>query len=131
MKSTRVSILLIGAALALSSSAFAGGANKGTLQLSDKVNVEGKPLNPGTYTVEWDGSGPAVQVTLRHGKDTVATFPAHLTEQATPNPANAYGSDKQADGSTSLTAIYLGGKRFVLEVEQTEAGKQTSNSESK
>jgi hypothetical protein len=67
MRISKLPVLLFGAALLLSSSAFAAEANKGTLQLTDKVTVEGKPLNSGKYTVEWSGSGPEVQVTLLQG----------------------------------------------------------------
>ena len=131
MKSLKIALVLSGAALVFASGALAGDSNKGTLQLAEKVNVEGKQLNPGTYKVEWDGTGPTVQVTILQGKQAVATFSAHVTEQGTPNSANAYGSNAQPDGSQALTAIYIGGKRTVLELDQQAASGQTSNSESK
>jgi hypothetical protein len=131
MKMLKVAVLLFGAALLFSSGALAGETNKGTLQLTDKVVVEGKPLNSGRYTVEWDGSGPAVQVTLLQGKQTVATFPARLTEQAAPNSQNAYGTIAEPDGSRSLTAIYPGGKRFALQLDQNAASQQSGANQSK
>jgi len=131
MKLSKVSILLIGSALAFSSGAFAGDANKGKLRLQDKTIVDGKPLNPGNYTVEWTGNGPTVQVTLLQGKQTVATFPAHITEQSTPDHDNAYGSATEPDGSSRLTAIYFSGKRTALELEQYEASQQPSMSNSR
>jgi hypothetical protein len=118
MKSLKVAVILFGVALLLSSGAIAGDNNKGILNLTDKVNVEGKSLNPGSYKLEWDGAGPTVQVTILQGKQAVATFPAHLAEQATPNPANAYGSEAEQDGSQTLTTIYIGGRKTVLELEQ-------------
>lgn len=131
MKVSRLAITLFGAALLFSASAFAGDANKGTLRLDNKVSVDGTALNPGNYKVEWNGNGPVVQVTLRQGKDTVATFPAHLTQQSLPNQSDAYGSATEPDGSKSLTAIYFGGKHFVLEVEQKAAEQQTSSTPAK
>jgi hypothetical protein len=131
MKSLKIALMLTGAALVFSSGALAGDSNKGTLQLAEKVNVEGKQLNPGTYKVEWDGTGPTVQVTILQGKQAVATFSAHVTEQGTTNSANAYGSNEEPDGSQTLTAIYIGGKRTVLELDQQAASGQTGNSESK
>src|SRR6202035_1180163 len=106
MKLSKISLAILGSALLFSSAAIAGDANKGSLQLYEKVNVEGKALNPGKYTVTWDGSGPNVQVTVLQGKQTVATFPAHLTEQAARNTEDAYGSAAETDGSRTLTAIY-------------------------
>ena len=123
MKMSRALTFLFSAALLLSSAAIGGETNKGTLRLSENVVIQGKALNPGKYTVEWDGSGPTVQVTLLSGKDKVATFPAHLTEQASPNVQDAYGTAAEPNGSRSLTAIYLGGKRVALQIDQNQASK--------
>lgn len=131
MKTLKVSILLFGAALLFSSSALAGEVNKGTLDLSEKVIVDGKALQPGTYKVEWEGSEPTVQVTLFQGRETVATFPARLTEQPYPNSDNAYGSSAGPDGSRELKSIYIGGKRDVLEIQQAGAHQPTSAQGSK
>jgi len=133
MKFSKVSILLIGSAFAFSSGAFARDANtnKGKLHLQDKTIVDGKPLDPGNYTVEWTGAGPTVEVTLLHGKQTVATFPAHIMEQSTPNHNDAYGSAPESDGSRRLTVIYISGKRTNLELEQNQASQQAGVSNSK
>jgi hypothetical protein len=131
MKSWKLSTIVFGAALLFSSGALAKETNKSTIHLADQLSVAGKTLSPGNYTVEWNGTGPSVQVSLVQGKQTVATFPAHLTEQGDPNPASAYGSSSEPDGSRSLTAIYPGGKRYVLQLEQKEARQQTSTTDSK
>jgi hypothetical protein len=126
MKLSKLSLVLFGSALLFSSAAIAGDSNKGSLQLYEKVNVEGKALNPGHYTVTWEGSGPNVQVTVLQGKQTVASFPAHLTEQATKNTEDAYGSSAETDGSRLLTTIYPNGKRFSIEIEQAAASQPSS-----
>jgi hypothetical protein len=126
MKLSNVSTILFGAALLFSSAALAGESNKGTIQLAGKVVVAGKSINSGKYTVEWNGSGPTVQVTLLQGKQTVATFPARLTEQPAPNLKDAYSTLAEPDGSKSLSAIYPGGKRFVLEFDQNQAAQQSN-----
>ncbi|HEV3421694.1 MAG TPA: hypothetical protein VG075_15405 [Candidatus Acidoferrum sp.] len=131
MKLSKLSLTLLGSALLFSSAVLAGDANKGSLQLYEKVNVEGKALNPGKYTITWDGTGPNVQVTVLQGKQAVATFPAHLTEQATRNSEDAYGSAAETDGSRTLTAIYPNGKRFSLELETKSASQAISTPASK
>jgi len=131
MKLSKLSLAFFGSALLLSSAAVAGDSNKGSLKLYEKVSVEGKLLNPGQYTITWDGSGPNVQVTILQGKQTVATFPAHLTEQATRNSEDAYGSSAETDGTRTLTAIYPNGKRFSLEIEQAAASQPSSTPASK
>jgi hypothetical protein len=131
MKLSKLSLAFFGSALLLSSAVLAGEPNKGSLQLYEKVSVEGKALNPGKYTVTWEGTGPNVQVTVLQGKQAVATFPAHVTEQATRNSEDAYGSAAETDGSRTLTAIYPNGKRFSLEIGQTAASQATSTPASK
>jgi hypothetical protein len=127
MKMSRISTLLFGSALLFSSAALAGENNKGKLDLTDKVVVEGQLIEPGNYRVEWDGSGPAVQVRLLQGKQTVATLSAHLTEQPGRNPQDAYSTAAEPDGSRELTAIYPGGKRLALEFDHSAAGQQSGN----
>jgi len=131
MKLSKLSLAFFGSALLLSSAAVAGDSNKGSLNLYEKVNVEGKELNPGKYTITWDGTGPDVQVTVSQGKQTVATFPAHVAEQATRNTEDAYGSAADTTGSRTLTAIYPNGKRFSLELENKSASQPSSTPASK
>jgi hypothetical protein len=127
MKMSRISTLLLGSALLFSSAALAGDTNRGKLHLADKIVVDGKPIEPGNYAVEWDGSGPAVQVKLIQGKQTVATLSAHLTEQADRNTQDAYSTATEPDGSKELTAIYPAGKRLALEFNQSAASSQSGN----
>lgn len=131
MKLSKLSLAFFGSALLLSSAAVAGEPNKGSLNLYEKVNVEGKELNPGKYTITWDGSGPNVQVTVTQGKQTLATFPAHVTEQAARNNEDAYASNSDTTGARSLTAIYPNGKRFSLELENKSASQQSTAPSSK
>jgi len=131
MKLSKLSLAFFGSALLLASATLAGESNKGTLQLYESVSVEGKTLNPGKYTITWDGSGPNVQVTVTQGKQTVATFPAHLTEQAARNNENAYASNADTTGARTLTAIYPDGKRFSIELDSKSAAQQSTSPASK
>jgi hypothetical protein len=126
MKLSKIATTLLGAALICGTAVLAGEVNKGTLNVEEKLTVQGKSLDPGAYKVEWTGTGPTVQVTVSQGKQTVATFPAQVTEQANKNAANAYGSAAQADGSKELTTIYIGGKHTVLQLGETAAGSAQS-----
>jgi len=123
MKLSRIGIAVFGAALLFSASAFAKDTNKGTLQLEDKVTVDGTPLNPGNYKVEWQGSGPDVTVNILKGNQTVATFPAKLTEQKAPASANAYGATDEPNGGKVLNSIYFGGKHYALTVQPESAAQ--------
>ncbi len=128
MKMSRISILLFSSTLLFSSAALAGETNKGKLHLADKIVVDGKPIEPGDYRVEWEGSGSAAQVKILQGKETVATLSAHVTEQTDRNRQDAYSTSTEPDGSKELTAIYPGGKRLALEFDHSStAGAQSGN----
>ncbi|HXX15989.1 MAG TPA: hypothetical protein VEJ47_13895 [Candidatus Eremiobacteraceae bacterium] len=123
MKTSRIFVALLGAALLLSASAFARAANKGSVKLQQKLTVEGKTLDPGNYKVEWEGTGPTVQVKLFRNNENVATFPAQLSQENSPSGQGGYGSIAEPDGTRALTAIYLGHQ--VLQI-QPDAAQQSS-----
>jgi hypothetical protein len=127
MKTWRLSVALFGATVLCGSAVLAGEVSKVNLTTDQPLNVEGKTLNPGNYKAEWEGAGPNVQVKLKQGKNTVATFPAHLQEQNTKNTADAYGTMPGPNGTRELSAIYVGGKRDVLQL-QTNAPNQQQQS---
>lgn len=131
MKLSKIATTLFGAALLLASCAIAGETNKTNITVADKVSVEGKTIEPGRYQVEWTGNGPNVQVTVARGKQQVASFPAKLTENATSNATSAYSTSASADGSKSLTAIYVGGKKYILEVDQASASREAASTTAK
>jgi hypothetical protein len=121
MKALKLSIAILGAALLFSAGAFAQGENKGKLSLPESVTVEGKQLPPGDYKVQWEGTGPNVEVKILKGKETVATAPARVVPQQYKNGVDAFGATKQQDGTRVLSAIYFGGKNFSLEIAQNSA----------
>jgi len=131
MKLSKVVTTAFGAALLLASGVVAGETNKTNVNIADKVTVEGKTIQPGKYQVEWTGNGPNVQVTVAKGKEQVASFPAKLTEQPTANSTSAYSATTAADGSKSLTAIYVGGKKYILEIDQASASREAASTTAK
>jgi hypothetical protein len=78
MKHLRYLALLSIFAMLSSLSVFARNKNQQSVDIPDTVRVGGAQLKPGNYKMEWQGTGPDVQVTfLRDGK-TVVTVPATL-----------------------------------------------------
>jgi hypothetical protein len=57
--------LMMGLALLLASSAFA--ATKASLTLQNPATINGTKLKAGEYRLEWDGSGPNVEVSITQG----------------------------------------------------------------
>jgi len=117
------------ASLLLGASVFAAPTTKGTLKLFEPVTVQGKQLAPGQYTVEWNGEGPNVQLSIASGKNAVATVPARVVPGAK-NATSGYSSTKQQDGSSSLTNVFFQGKAFELQIADQSAtqGAQPSAS---
>jgi hypothetical protein len=128
MKRSRFAVALSAAALLFASAAIAGETNKASVNISQKVSVEGKTLDTGKYTAEWEGSGPNVQVTLRRGKDTVATFPARVNQEPSANLDDAVGTTEAPDGSKQLSSIYPNGKRISLQLDTGNSGSNASPS---
>jgi hypothetical protein len=85
MKHLRYLLALLSILAVLSPlSVFARDKNQHSVDIPSTVQVGGTQLKPGNYKVEWQGTGPDLQVTfLRDGK-TVATATATLkTNQVT------------------------------------------------
>lgn len=64
--------------LLIPASGFAREKDQGTMRLMEPAKVGSTELQPGTYKVEWNGSGPTVQVTILQHKNAVATTTAEL-----------------------------------------------------
>jgi hypothetical protein len=117
MKSSLFSkIMMLAAATLLATGMYAAGAvHKGNLQVENAVQVNGKELPPGDYTVTWEGEGPNVDVHIAQGKKEVATTQAKIV------PLDKKASQDAAEISTSggsreLTALRFAGQKYELDV---------------
>jgi len=106
--------LVMGLALLLASSAFA--ATKADLQLMSTVNVNGTTLKPGDYKLQWDGTGPSVEVSILQGKNVVAKTSATVVDLSAPSRNTAALVHKNDDGTNTLTGARFEGKKFALEL---------------
>jgi hypothetical protein len=118
--------LVLGLALLLASSAFAG--TKGSLQLSNPVNVNGTTLKPGDYKVQWEGAGPNVELSILHGKEVVAKVPARVVELQAPSSTDAAVTRKNDSGPNTLAGLRFEGKKFALELGEASDGMQAGSS---
>ena len=124
MKASKISKgLLLGLALLLATSAFA--ANKGSLQVSDPVTVNGKQIGAGDYTVKWDGNGPNVELNILRGKNVVATVPARMVDLDRTATRDSAVTVLNSDGQKSLNEIRFSGKKYALAI-----GSQTAQMQS-
>jgi hypothetical protein len=120
--------LLLGLALLLATSGFA--ANKGSMQVSDPVTVNGTQLPAGEYEVKWDGAGPNVEVSIMHGKNLVATVPARVIALNQSPLRDSLVTIVNDDGHKSLNEIRFAGKTRALAI-NAESAKAESGGTNK
>lgn len=118
--------LVLGFALLLASSAFA--ATKASLQLINPVTVNGTKLKPGDYKVQWEGTGPNVELSIVQGSNVLAKVPAHVIELDTPASTDAAVTRKNDSGPNTLAGVRFRGKKFALELGEASDGMQAGSS---
>ncbi|MGP0017251.1 MAG: hypothetical protein ACLPHP_01680 [Candidatus Sulfotelmatobacter sp.] len=118
--------LMMGLALLLASSAFA--ATKASLTLQNPTTVNGSKLKPGDYKLEWEGSGPNVEVSILQGKNVVAKVPAKLVDLQAPAQYNAALLKNNDDGTSTLAGARFEGKKFALDLGESSDGMQAGSS---
>jgi len=118
--------LAMGLALLLASSAFA--VTKATVNLLSPASVNGTKLKPGEYRLEWDGSGPNVEVSIKQGKTVLAKVPAKLVDMASPADNDAAVVRHNEDGTSTLSEARFAGKKFVLQLGDSSDGMQAGSS---
>jgi hypothetical protein len=118
--------LVMGLALLLASSAFAG--TKANLTLQNPTVVNGAKLKPGDYKLQWDGSGPNVEVSIMQGKTVLAKVPAKVVDLSSPAQNNAAVVKHNDDGTSTLAGARFEGKKFALELGDSSDGMQAGSS---
>jgi hypothetical protein len=118
--------LVIGLALLLASSAFAG--TKATVNLLSPASVNGTTLKAGEYKLEWEGSGPNVEVSIMQGKTVLAKVPAKIVELPSPSQNSAAVVMRHDDGTNTLAGVRFERKKFALEIGESSDGMQAGSS---
>jgi hypothetical protein len=118
--------LVLGLALTLASSAFA--SSKANLTLSHDTNINGTQLKAGDYKLEWDGSGPSVEVSIVKGKKVVTKVPAKIVDLDKAPINDAALLKQNGDGSTTLAGVRFQGKKFALELGDASDGMNAGSS---
>jgi hypothetical protein len=108
MKQVKYVTLLSMLALLLSVSAFARDKNQHSVKISDSVQVGGTQLEPGDYKVEWQGTGPEIQVNFVRGGKTVATVPGTLKTNDAQVRQDDIVTDTTSANTKTLTEIDFG-----------------------
>jgi len=118
--------LILGLALLLASSAFA--ATKASLTLRNPATVNGTKLKAGDYKLQWDGSGPNVEVSILQGKTVVAKVPAKVVDLPAPSDNSAAVVTQNSDGTATLAGARFEGKKFALEIGESASSMDSGSS---
>jgi hypothetical protein len=118
--------LVMGLALLLASSAFA--ATKASLTLQSAITINGAKIKPGEYKLQWEGTGPNVEVSIMQGKTVLAKVPAKVVDLSSPAPYNAALVTRNDDGTSTLKGARFEGKKLALELGDSSDGMQAGSS---
>jgi hypothetical protein len=78
MKLAKSLTLLAVLSVLIPAASFARDKNQGKMVLDEPAQIGSTQLKPGTYNIEWQGSGPAVNVEVTQRNKTLATVPGQL-----------------------------------------------------
>ena len=118
--------LVMGLVLLLAGSAFA--ASKATLTLNHETTVNGTKLKAGDYKLQWDGSGPDVEVSIVQGKNVVAKVPAKLVDLNSNAANDAAVIKNNSDGTSTLAGVRFAGKKYALDLGEAADAMQAGSS---
>jgi hypothetical protein len=130
MKLSKLTTSLLASSFLLATAAFAGPANRGTVNTDETVTVGGKQLPAGQYQVEWAGSGSDVELSILNGKTTVAKVPAQILPLNKAESQSGYATSADQSGNKTLTEIFFSGKKYVLSIGEASVAASSDRSRS-
>lgn len=102
---------VLGLALFVATGAFA--SNKGSMHVSEAVEVNGQQLPAGEYQLRWEGSGANIELSFMQGRKQVAKATAKEV-QLNQAPSDDSTVVSHSDGKATVAEIHFAGKRTAL-----------------
>ncbi len=97
--------------------------NAHSVQIFDVVQIGSTQLKPGNYKVEWQGTGPAVQVSFQQNGKTVVTVPATLKTNDDQVTQDSIMTEATSADTTELKEIDFGRQKEALVFDQNPDGR--------
>jgi hypothetical protein len=97
--------------------------NAHSVQIFDVVQIGSTQLRPGNYKVEWQGTGPAVQVSFQQNGKTVVTVPATLKTNDDQVTQDSIKIEATTADTTELKEIDFGRQKEALVFYQSPDGR--------
>lgn len=117
--------VVLGLAVLLATSAFA--SNKGSLHVTDAVEINGQQLPAGDYQLRWEGTGSNVEVSVMQENKEVAKTSAKVIELNQASPRDAAVVD-HSSGKASVSEVRFAGKKYALALGGTEKAEMGQSS---
>ncbi len=96
--------------------------NAHSVEIFDAVQIGSTQLKPGNYKVEWQGTGPVVQVTFQQNRKTVVTVQATLKTNDDQVTRDAIMIEATSGGTSKLEEIDFGHQKEALVFDQNPSG---------
>jgi hypothetical protein len=115
-------VLSLTCLLGFGGSAYAARDKARSVEIFDAVQIGTTELKPGNYKVEWQGTGPAVEVSFRQNGKTVATVPGTLKTNDDQVMRDGIVIEATGAGTSTLKEIDFGHQKEALVFDQNPAG---------
>jgi hypothetical protein len=115
-------VLTLTCLLGLGGSARAARGNARSVEISDVGQIGSTQLKPGNYKVEWQGTGPAVQVSFQQNGKTMVTVPGTLKTNDDQVTQDAIVTEATSTGTSTLKEIDFGHQKLALVFDQNPGG---------
>jgi hypothetical protein len=115
-------VLTLTCLLGLGRSARAARDNAHSVESFDVLQIGNTKLKPGNYKVEWQGTGPAVQVSFEQNGKNVITVPGTLKTNDDRVTQDAIVTEATGARTPTLKEIDLGHQKEALVFDQNPGG---------
>ena len=97
--------------------------NAHSVEIFDVVQISSTQLKAGNYKVEWQGTGPVVQVSFQQNGKTVVTVPATLKTNDDQVTQDAIMTEATSGDTSTLKEIDFGHQKEALVFDQNPDGR--------
>jgi hypothetical protein len=115
-------VLSLTCMLGFGGSAHAARNNTHSVKIFDVVQIGGTTLKPGNYKVEWQGTGPAVQVSFQQNGKTVVTAPGTLKTNDDQVTQDAIVTEATGAATSTLKEIRFVHQKEALVFDENPGG---------
>jgi hypothetical protein len=115
-------VLSLTCLLGFGGSAYAARDNARSVEIFHAVQIGTTELKPGKYKVEWQGTGPAVEVSFRRNGKTVVTVAGTFKTNDGQVTQDAIVTEATGTGTSTLKEIDFGHQKEALVFGQNPSG---------